>query len=289
MCTYVDVNNSTNEEIENPPLVLAALKLPNEIFNEESVDNGESVDEVDFPCIHVQESKWTDSKLKRKTTFHALLQHDKVDVNSQNRAGITALHVACNKGNCHMVNELLQVKNIEINKKDKNHNTPLHAACARGNQNIVESLIKAGADCTVVNDIKRHPLHVAVVERNLEVVITILRNAASANLLQDLLDARDKRGFTVFLLAVQSGDEQTVKHLLEEKHATISDKCGCSFNSFHYAASRNKDKILQMIYGHDESISVLLRDDAMTISGDTPLHVAAEYNQVDALKILIKR
>jgi len=280
----VDVNNATNEEIENPPLVLAALKLPDEIFTERP----KSDDEIDF-SHEMKASENAKPKFKRKTTFHALLQHDKVDVNGQNRAGITALHVACSKGNSHMVNELLQVENVEINKKDKHHNTPLHAACARGNQNVVKSLIEAGGDYKQVNGNGRHPLHVAVVERNLGVVITILHHAASANLLEELLCARDRRGYSVFLLAVLSGDEKMVNYLLEKKIATITDKCRLGFNCFHYAASRNKEKILQMIYEYNEPISKLLRDDADTISGDTPLHVAAETNQVDSLKFLITK
>jgi len=58
---------------------------------------------------------------------------------------------------------------------------------------------------------------------------------------------------------------------------------------FHFAAIINKDKMLQMIYDYDKSISRQLLNDAHTVSGDTPLHVAAEENQVDALTFLIKK
>ena len=47
--------------------------------------------------------------------------------------------------------------------------------------------------------------------------------------------------------------------------------------------------MLQMIYDYDKSISRQLLNDAHTVSGDTPLHVAAEENQVDALTFLIKK
>ena len=278
------MNNATNEEAENPPLVLAALKLPEEIFNEES----ESVDEVDF-CQEIGVSEQAINKLKHKSTFHALLQHSKIDVNCRNRAGITALHVACSRGNSHMVNQLLQVKKIKINIKDKHDNTPLHAACGHGNQNVVESLIKAGADYQEKNSDGKHPLHVAVVERNLEAVITILCHAAFDDKVADLLCARDKRGHSVFLLAVLSGDELLVKFLLDKKIATISDKSRYGYNCFHYAASINKEKLMQMIYAYNESISLQLLDDANTLSHYTPLHFAAKTNQVDALRFLIAK
>ena len=282
----IDVNNTTNEEIENPPLVLAALKLPDEIFHEEQP---ESVDEVDF-CHPSKVLEKIKPKFKRKTTFHALLQHDKVDVNAQNRAGITALHVACSKGNHHMVKELLQVGDkLELDLEDKHQNTPLHAACAHGNQRVVESLLEAGANYQAENSIGRYPLHVAVAERNLKVVVTILQHAASDNQLEDLLCKQDKRGFTVFLMAIRSGDEKIVKFLLEKKLATITDKCNFGFNCFHFAAIVNKDKMLRMIYEYNESVSMQLLNDADTASGDTPLHVAAEENQVDALKFLIEK
>jgi len=274
------VKKATNEEIENPPLVLAALKL-----RDESITGGSKlVDEVDY-CPEVEVSEMAKPKLKRQTTFHALL--GKVDVNAQNRAGITALHIACSKGNINMVKELLVVENLEINKKDIHKNTPLHAACVHGSQSIVKALIDAGADYTEVNERGRHPLHVAVVERNLGAVNTILQHAAINGKAPYLLFAKDNRGYSVFLLAVLSGDEQFVKFLLHEEIATIKDKCRLGFNCFHYAASRNRENILQLIHGYDESFSSLLCNDAKTISHDTPLHVAAETNQVDALTFLV--
>ena len=270
----------TNEELGNPPLVLAAMKLSDEIFNEESVDGTD----------HSSDIKEFD-----KTTFHVLLQNSEVDVNCRNHAGVTALHAACSRGKSHMVTELLQDKKIEINIKDKNDNTPLHAACTCGNKFVIESLIKAGADYTEVNDDGKHPLHIAVVARNLDAVTVILDHAEAANQANDLL--QNKSGHSVFLLAVQSGDEQMVTFLLDKKIATVTDKSKGGLNCFHYAAAINKKNIMDKIFTYDPLNSVNLYDDAAKSMEDdtaestldTPLHSAARNDQVDALEFLIQK
>ena len=269
---YIDVNFATNDYVKNPPLVLAALELPDEIFKEESIDGIGVV-----------------KKSKGKSTFHILLLHNEVDVNCQNRSGFTALHAACSKGKYHMVTELLKVQKLAIDKEDEHHNTPLHAACTHGNQNVVESLIEAGADYCKKNNDGRHPLHVAVVERNLDAVNTIIRYAESANKAKELLSERDKQGNSIFLLAVLSGDEQMVKFLLDKKLASINDKNKSGLNCFHCAVSRNRQKILEMLYAYDESVALLMHDDTDTISGNTPLHSAAKNNQVESIRYLVYR
>ena len=273
ICLDIDLNNTTNEEIENPPLVLAALRLSDDLFKEGSADN------TDYgPGI----SQMNNSELK--TTFHTLLQHSKVDVNGQNRSGITALHVACSKGNSHMVKELLRVETIDINKKDKHLNTPLHTACVCGNQNIVEPLIKSGANLKEKNIHGMHPLHVAVVERNLEAVTTILGHADQATLLHET----DKGGHSAFLLAVMSGDELIVKFLLDTKAVTIMDKNEIGQNCFHLSAAINKEKIMQMIYDYDVPSAEQLLDD-VDQSDNTPLHYAARYYQDEPLIFLMDK
>ena len=270
-CMYVDVNKVTKEEIKNPPLVLAALHLVDELFDGYG---------------HLREGK-----VLQNNTFQVLVQQPKINVNAANLAGITALHIACSRGNGYMVKELLKVKGIQINKKDKRNNTPLHAACVCGNPIIVEELIRNGATLSSKNDDGRHPLQVAVVEQNLEVVNTILK-ISDKSTQQNLILEKDKRGYTSFLLAVKSGNEQMVKLLLGTTFVKLTDHNHAGAKCFHLAASINKVNIMQMIYEYDPLNSYTLEtllDGQDFNSKDTPLHCSAMYDHVEAAKFLIQR
>jgi len=328
----------TEDDAENPPLVLAARHLPKNVFEAEitkeptperddedgrrftkqlvskAKSKGESKAD-DAPCKSSfreravttgKEGKFReravstgkDGKPKKEriekvtaekdktgkveTTFHVLLRH-KVNVNSKNDAGATALHVACERGMIAMVKELLLVKGIDINNKDEQENTPLHTACVGGDKDIVHALIEAGVDVMEENDDEMIPLHVAVVERKLEIVKIILDMRAGDK--EELLQAVEKDGNSAFLLAVKSGDEEMVKFFLDNG-ATVTDQGVNGASALHLAASFNKVKIMELICNANEGEDLLDEEDW---NDRTPLHYAAKYNQIEALQFLLDK
>ena len=220
---------------------------------------------------------------KVETTFHVLLQR-KVNVNSENDAGVTALHAACERGIIAMVKELLLCEGIEINKKDEQQNTPMHTACISGEKDIVFTLIEAGANMMEENDDEMTPLHVAVVERKLEIVKMILDMRAGDK--EELLQAIEKDGNSPFLLAVKTGDEEMVKFFLDNG-ANVADQNGNGANALHLATSLNKVKIMELIFDAADDGEDLLDEDDW--DSRTPLHFAAKYNQIEALEFLIEK
>ena len=326
ICTCLDLEKSTEDEAENPPLVLAARHLPTKVLFEEEITK-EPMPERDAAAekriskVPVSKAKskadskaddapgkggfreragtaGKDAKPKKErvekitaekdntgkieTTFHVLLQR-KVNVNSKNGAGTTALHAACERGIITMVKELLMIKGIEINKKDDQENTPLHTACISGEKDIVFTLIEAGADVTEENKDEMTPLHVAVVERKLDIVKTILDMRADDK--EELLQAIEKDGNSPFLLAVKSGDEEMVKFFLDNG-ANLADQNGNGANALHLATSLNKVKIMELIYDAEDGEDLLDEEDW---DSRTPLHYAAKYNQVEALEFLLDK
>ena len=277
MFVFVDLKHCTSEEVENPPLVLAAFMLCESLFREETTAQP-NTDDTDGCLKSEAETK------HHKTTFHALL-HWKVDVNSSNRDKITALHVACNRGNMVMVKELLEIPEIKVDQKDKHGNTPVHAACVGGNKDVVESLIEHGADFKLKNVHEMLPLHVAVVENHLEVVEMILTNDRLVEHKEHFLQEKDKDGHSAFLLAVKAGEETMVRALLGAGLVTITDGNLGKVNAFHLAAAVNKEEIMQMIWRPD-SEGLLNEKDS---KGCTPLHYAAKHDQPNALTFLIER
>ena len=218
---------------------------------------------------------------KVETTFHVLLQY-KVNVNSQNDAGVTALHAACERGVTAMVKELLSCESIEINKKDEQQNTPMHTACVSGEKDVVFTLIEHGANVMEENNDKMTPLHVAVVERKLEIVKIILKCADDK---KKLLQAKEKDGNSPFLLAVKTGDEEMVKFFLDNG-ANVADTNANEATALHLATSLNKVKIMELVYVDGDGNDLL---DKIDNDECTPLHFAAKYNQIDALKFLLNK
>ena len=316
-CKFLDLERSTEDDAENPPLVLAARQLPKHLFEEEHAkeNSPDRVDEVEKRFSKAQVAKpkpkvdeavrdrthtvskdakpqkrakvekitvEKDEKGKIDTTFHVLLRHN-VDVNNQNEAGITALHAACDRGITAMVKELLIHEKIEINKRDHNKNTPLHAACIGGEKDIVFQLIKNGADIGAKNNEEMTPLHVAVAERKLEIVKTIINMRAEDR--EELLQQSEKGGHTPFLLAVKSEAEDIIKFLLESG-APVADQNENGANAFHLAAALNKISILQMVFDTPNGEDLVDEEDW---NDRTPLHYAAKHNQVKAIEFLVKK
>ena len=237
-----------------------------------------------------------------KTTFHALLKYSEVkingvEINKANRAGITALHAACQRGNTVMINMLLKVKGINIHQKDKHGNTPLHLAFASGNISTIVWLCNKDiyqVGFTQKNKLGMHPFQIAVVEQNLEVVKMITTNSRVAKVKEHLLKAKENDGNTMFLLAVKSGSEDMVKFLLENG-ANIEDKNKNKANAFHLAADINSSEIIHMICKHCEEkytqhvfiVKNLL--EAKDADHLTPLHYSAKRNQKKVLTYLIHK
>ena len=322
MC-MLDLQECTEDEARNPPLVLAARYLPKHLFEGEitkevnkptperedddkqiskqpvtMTESKEDSHADDTPEFHeVVNTAGKDAKLKKErsekitaekgktgtveTTFHLLLQL-KVNVNSHNNAGVTALHAACERGIIAMVNALLSVHEIEKDKTDEHKNTPMHTACVSGEKDVVSTLINAGANIRKVNDDKMTPLHVAVVERNLEIVKMILDMCAEKD---ELLKAKEKDGNSPFLLAMKTGDEEIMKFFLHNG-ANVADKNFNGTIALHLAASLNKVGIMELVYVTDDGEELLEEEDSDKC---TALHLAAKYNQIEAMEFLLKK
>ena len=273
---FLDLNRRTNDQAENTPLVLAVFRFSDMVVEQEITG-------------YLRLAQPPSTRNETKTTFHALLKCHRVQqaVNETNHAGITALHAACRRGNDGMVNILLEIKNIDITKMDNHGNTPLHSACAGGNKSVVSSLIDAGANVLEKNKLEMHPFHVAVVNQSLDIVRMIQTDRRVAKMKQELLCAKDDDGNTMFLLAVKSGDDETVKFLLKNG-AQIGDTNEAHCNVFHLAASVNSRSIMEMIYAYnaDQAQSLIEAKDSSSL---TPLHYAARRNQKDVVSFLIDK
>ncbi|XP_037799271.1 serine/threonine-protein phosphatase 6 regulatory ankyrin repeat subunit B-like [Penaeus monodon] len=90
-----------------------------------------------------------------------LLISEGANVNSSNKAKLTALHTAAERGNLEVLHLLLLQKDIALNSEDSERHTPPHLASKAGHWKICQALLLAGADVAACNVRGLTPLHIA--------------------------------------------------------------------------------------------------------------------------------
>ena len=133
-------------------------------------------------------------------------------------------------------------KEADVNCKNVNGCTPLHIAIMNQNINLVKLLLKYGADgnSKQYNDIgERTPLHYAVQKNNYELTAILLDNGANPTL-------GDKRGLSVLHYAARFGFMEIVKLLLKYG-ADINLRDSNGFNAAHWAKMNEFTAIVDLI------------------------------------------
>ena len=129
------------------------------------------------------------------------------DVNTKNRGGLTALHVAVENENLEIIRFLLN-RGANVNAKTKSRRTPIMMIEGGDEENALEIfklLTEKGADVNVLNEDKETPLMVACEDDNLELVKILLEAGANPNL-------KNEDGET----AMQLTDSDEIKELLKK-------------------------------------------------------------------------
>lgn len=113
-----------------------------------------------------------------KVENHLRAHHN---VDEQNDAGLTALHVAIKMGDLK-ISQLLLDNGADINAQDFQGNTPLILAVKKKNIELVTFVILHGADVNLANNDGITPLHQAAFSGNEEVVDFLLKAKADTHL-----------------------------------------------------------------------------------------------------------
>jgi uncharacterized protein len=222
----------------------------------------------------------------------ALLLRAGADVKAANDYGVTALYAAAANADPQIVEKLLTA-GADANARLLSGETPLMEAAERGNLETVRVLVSRGADPNAREaNGGQTALMWAVSERHFAVgdagsARALLGAGANPN------DIMPKTGLTALIIAAAAGRTE-VAALLLDKGADPEAVAADGFTPLHYAA-KNKEAV--------EMVSALLRAGAkpdvrliqkkatvaasgIELQGATALALAAEINNLDAVKVL---
>ncbi|EYC30062.1 hypothetical protein Y032_0005g2426 [Ancylostoma ceylanicum] len=202
-----------------------------------------------------------------------------VDLQSLN-SNETAMHMAARSGNqavlLAMVNKIgAGTVQIVQNKQSKNGWSPLLEACSRGHTGVAQILLQHHARIDVFDDNGRTALHLAALNGHLQIVHLLLQHKAFVN-------SKSKTGEAPLHLAAQNGHVRVVNVLVQDHGASLEAITLDNQTALHFSARHGQLVVSQTLLALGANPNA--RDD----KGQTPLHLAAENDYPDVVKLFLK-
>ena len=242
-----------------------------------------------------------------KETLQAIVDHG-ADVNVKSKDSMTALMIACWKGNTDAIDILLNAganprianayrdtclavatdrsvskdllqalidNGAYVNATNKQNLTALMIACWKGNVDAIHVLLKAGADSSITNANGDTCLTVATDRRlSKDVLQAIIDNGADVN-------ATNKQSLTALMLASWKGYVGAINLLLTagaDPNIALVKTDACLTTATVRSFSK---KVPQKIIHHDAGVNVAKK------SGVTAVWIACHQGDVDAINVLL--
>ncbi|TKR72642.1 hypothetical protein L596_020059 [Steinernema carpocapsae] len=192
----------------------------------------------------------------------------------------TAMHLAARSGNeavlLAMVNKIgAGTVQIVQNKQSKNGWSPLLEACARGHAGVAQILLQHHARIDVFDENGRTALHLAASNGHIQLTYLLLKNKAFVN-------SKSKTGEAPLHLAAQNGHVKVVNVLVQDHGASLEAITLDNQTALHFAARCGQLAVSQTLLALGANPNA--RDD----KGQTPLHLAAENDYPDVVKLFLK-
>ncbi|XP_046578884.1 transient receptor potential cation channel subfamily A member 1 homolog isoform X2 [Haliotis rubra] len=198
--------------------------------------------------------------------------------------GQTPLHFAAMRGNEIAARDLLSFSDINVEAQDKQGITALHMAAIHNQEGVAAMLIEAGSNLRCVDHEQSTPLHHACSEGNVAFVQMLFdagaRSAEGWVMVSSMLTDRDVEESTCLHLAVDNGHYDVAKLCLE-KRADVNVPRKHYMHPLHLAAMSGDIRNVKLLMENNARIDVLNDEQA------TPLHKAAQLNHLAVVKYLV--
>uniref|UniRef100_A0A9J8AVY5 Ankyrin repeat domain 28 n=2 Tax=Cyprinus carpio TaxID=7962 RepID=A0A9J8AVY5_CYPCA len=203
-------------------------------------------------------------------------------VDIQDGIGQTPLMLSVLGGHTECVYSLIN-KGANVDAKDKRGRTALHRGAVTGHEECVEALLQHNASFMVRDCRGRSPVHLAAACGHVGVLGGLLHAAQSVVTIPVITD---HQGYTPLHWACYNGHDTCVEVLLEQElfHKTEGNTFSplhCAVTPLHAAAFTDHVECLQLLLGHNAQVN------CVDAGGKTPLMMAAENGQTNAVEVLV--
>uniref|UniRef100_A0ABD2W939 Uncharacterized protein n=1 Tax=Trichogramma kaykai TaxID=54128 RepID=A0ABD2W939_9HYME len=216
--------------------------------------------------------------------------YNRFDLNYADDLGCTHFHVACEYGWEDVVQKFLELGQDPNLLVQRTGNSPLYLALSHNKREVSRLLLKHGADPNVANKDGRTALHVLGENYwnspNMEMIFELKKKLKPGQ-----VDARDKLGNTPLHLAVPSHSTNAklvVQALLQiGSNPNVANDEGLT--PMHIICKRCcNDGLWELFWNISDDMKQPVSLDVRDKLGNTPLHYALKYKNLDMIELLLR-
>ena len=218
-----------------------------------------------------------------------LVEERKCDFNVVNNKGELPLHLACKHKYGKEIVRLVSV-GCDVNRQDEAGNTPLHMACQNGSTDIVRYLVEE-RKCdflNVVNNKGELPLHLACKHTYDKEIVQLVSVGCD-------VDRQDEAGNTPLHMACQNCSTDIVQYLVEERKCDVNVANNKGELPLHLACQHRygAQLVTWNVNRHDKCkyiklVSVGCDVNRQDEAGNAPLHMACQNGSTDIVQYLVE-
>ena len=191
-----------------------------------------------------------------------------------------SLRSAAQFGSLDVINELLQITPIDLNRPDEETGeTALQLAASYGHLEIVKLLIEHGADSSLTDGLGLSALHRSIEVGNSIVFCYLMQQGSD-------MSSIDGQGFTVWHMAALYNNTQVLEILWNQSKRTEGRGCPLAMREENEDAAlfqHGLGAVIELSGTHQQRNIYLQR----STDGSSPLHIAAKFGSLAAMKCLV--
>ncbi|XP_064393118.1 transient receptor potential cation channel subfamily A member 1-like [Halichondria panicea] len=221
-------------------------------------------------------------ELVRTDNIQQLKTIDSTKLNICNDNGATLIHAAVASQSLQCLQFLLNNSTISVNTQDRNGDTALHIAMrTAGPPQTMSLLLEGGADDSLCNNLHEPPLTLLLQRDN-------ATNLLAAFLKHPVhLNVAGEHGYTpLHTMAYLDKTEalEMIWPVITREASELFPRDAHGKTPLHTAASRGSHRTLDFMITQSGTNVLYLLDDGW----NTPLHTAVEYNRIASVEVLLK-
>lgn len=197
---------------------------------------------------------------------------------SRTARGSTLLHWAAAHGQVEIAERILALPQTDVDAPDSSQDTPLLVAVKSLQPKIAELLLLHGADPLKKDAAGMTALHRAAEKGSAEIAALLLEKSVDP---EAFVRLKDNAGNEPIVYAFRGGFGLVVLELLQ-RQSPVTARNAQGQSLMHWAAREGQLEILRLLF------STALNVNEKDKNGYVPLHLAADRNQVAAVKLLLE-